>query len=141
VPSFVGRKQAHAHAEASTSMRFTPAADGERAGLAAVQSDQSWLFFGIQQIGGSPMLVLVGRDGEQAPRVGRVLASRKLPGTLAQPVRLKLAFDAGRVSATYALNNGTWKSLGKDLDASFLSTKKAGGFVGTVIGLYNSVQP
>ena len=141
VPSFVGRKQAHAHAEASTSMRFAPAADGERAGLAAVQSDQSWLFFGIQQMDGSPMLVLAERDGEQAPRIGRVLASRKLPGTLAQPVRLKLAFDGGRVSATYALNDGRWESLEKDLDATFLSTKKAGGFVGTVIGLYNAVQP
>jgi len=45
------------------------------------------------------------------------------------------------VSATYALNDGRWESLEKDLDATFLSTKKAGGFVGTVIGLYNAVQP
>jgi alpha-N-arabinofuranosidase len=87
------------------------------------------------------MLVLAERDGEQAPRVGRVLASRKLPGTLAQPVRLRLAFDGGRVSATYALDDGEWKPLENGLDASFLSTKKAGGFVGTVIGLYNAVQP
>lgn len=85
------------------------------------------------------MLVLAECVGEHAPRGGRILASRKLPGALAQPVRLRLAFDAGRVVATYALNDGKWKSLEKDLDGTFLSTKKAAGFVGTVIGLYDAV--
>jgi alpha-N-arabinofuranosidase len=51
-PAFIGRRLQHAVATISTTLHFSPDRDGARAGLAAVQSDRSWLFFGITRIGG-----------------------------------------------------------------------------------------
>lgn len=62
VPAFVGRRQQHHVATFSTVMRYTPVHDGDRAGLAAVQSDESFLFFGVTRRGGKPVITLYARD-------------------------------------------------------------------------------
>src|SRR6185295_19104236 len=38
-PSFLGRRQQHITASASTAMRYTPANDGDKAGIVALQND------------------------------------------------------------------------------------------------------
>ena len=84
------------------------------------------------------------RKTAQDPRQGRVLASVPLArqdGSAAQRVYLKLSIDGGVLGAAYALRKDQWNSLAAGVDATFLSTKLAGGFVGTVIGLYNEQAP
>jgi len=53
------------------------------------------------------------------------------------PIYLKLSIDGGTLQASYATRKNHWKPLGGQVDATFLSTRLAGGFVGTVVGLYN----
>jgi xylan 1,4-beta-xylosidase len=136
VPAFVGRKQAHAIATVSTALRYTPDRDGDRAGLVAMQSDDAYLFLGVQREQGRDMVTLSVRTTAQDPRQGRVLARAPLSGA-GQPVYLRLSIDGGVLAASYALRKDQWKRLATGVDATFLSTKLAGGFVGTVIGLYN----
>ncbi|MRV70293.1 family 43 glycosylhydrolase [Duganella sp. FT92W] len=138
VPSFVGRKQAHAIATVSTAMRYTPERVGDRAGLVAMQNDDAYLFLGVQQQDGKPVVALSVRKNGDDPQQGRRVASAPLPPAAAgKPVYLKLSVDGGVLSASYALRANAWQPLAGKVDATFLSTKQAGGFVGTVIGLYN----
>ena len=53
------------------------------------------------------------------------------PGTL----KLMMNGDGGRYSFFYDAGDG-WRPLKVDDDGSILSTEKAGGFVGTVLGPY-----
>jgi xylan 1,4-beta-xylosidase len=137
-PSFIGRKQAHAIATVSTELRYTAERAGDRAGLVAMQSDDAYLFLGVQWLDGKQVVALTVRRNGQDPRQGRVVASAPLPQLGAgRPVYLKLSIDGGSLSAAYAVRKHAWKDLAVQHDATFLSTKLAGGFVGTVIGLYN----
>ena len=137
-PSFVGRKQAHAIASVSTALRYQPERDGDRAGLVAMQSDDAYLFLGVQWRDGKQEVTLIIRKNAQDPQAGRVVSSAPLPArATGKPVYLKLSIDGGTLGAAYALRKDEWKSLVPAHDATFLSTKLAGGFVGTVLGLYN----
>ena len=137
-PSFVGRKQAHAIASVSTALRYTAERTGDRAGLVAMQNDDAYLFLGVQWRDGKQEVALSVRKNAQDPQAGRVIASAPLPAMAAnKPVYLKLSIDGGTLSAAYALRKDDWKRLMPGYDATFLSTKLAGGFVGTVVGLYN----
>jgi alpha-N-arabinofuranosidase len=129
-PSFVGRRQQHHVATISTTMHFTPLADGARAGLAAVQSDQSNLFFGVTRVAGKPMVALYTRDRSD---VNMQVAIAPIDPRRA--VTLTIRANDGRWSFDYA-NGGRARTLKSDLDISLLTTERAGGFVGTVVGPY-----
>jgi alpha-N-arabinofuranosidase len=131
VPAFIGRRQQHANATFSTIVQYTPTKDGDRAGLAAVQSDRSNLFFGLTRIAGKSVVALYTRDdadtdtliaAEPMATNGRVTLTMRVTGAT-------IAFDYGV--------DGRTKTLKQGLDATLLSTKKAGGFVGTVVGPYH----
>ncbi|WP_315762778.1 glycoside hydrolase family 43 protein [Sphingomonas sp. Y38-1Y] len=127
VPAFVGRRQQHHIATASTTVTFAPAKDGDRAGLAAMQSDQSNLFFGVTRIAGKPVVALYTRDKGEETLVASV------PVDPRRPVTLTIRANAGSMAFDY--HAGSAKRTLKDaLDTRFLSTNRAGGFVGTVIG-------
>ena len=130
VPAFVGRRQQHAIATMSTTLRFTPEKDGDIAGLAAIQSDRSHIVFGISQVGGKKMIMLTSRDNADADTL---VASAPL--TAAGPVTLTMRADGGKMAFDYEVD-GKQATLKADLDATLLSTHKAGGFVGTVVGPY-----
>nr|WP_317892465.1 glycoside hydrolase family 43 protein [uncultured Sphingomonas sp.] len=129
VPAFVGRRQQHHVATVSTTVRFNPEADGERGGLAAMQSDRNYLFFGVTRIAGKPVVALYTSDKGRE----RLVASAPIsPG---KPVTLTIRADGPTMAFDYEGTAGR-KTLAADVDARFLSTKVATGFVGTLIGPY-----
>lgn len=127
-PAFLGRRQQHHLATVSTEMRFAPDADGDRAGLVAMQSDLNHLFFGVTRIGGKPVLALYTTDQGKE----RLVASVPAP---AGPLTLTIRATADRMAFDYATASGKG-TLASDVDARLLSTKTAGGFVGTLMGPY-----
>ncbi|PZU06662.1 MAG: glycoside hydrolase 43 family protein [Sphingobium sp.] len=131
VPAFIGRRQQHAIATFSTTLRYTPEKDGDRAGLAAVQSDRSNLFFGLTRIAGKPVVALYTRDDADADTL---VASA--PIATSGPVTLTIRATGGTMAFDYAAGGRT-QTLRQNVDATLLSTKKAGGFVGTVVGPYH----
>ncbi|MDO7836403.1 glycoside hydrolase family 43 protein [Sphingobium sp. HBC34] len=131
VPAFIGRRQQHATATISTTLRYTPVTDGDRAGLAAVQSDRSNLFFGLTRLSGKPVVALYTRDAADADTL--VAAA---PVRTNGPVTLTMRITGGTMAFDYGVGGKT-RTLKADMDATLLSTKKAGGFVGTVVGPYH----
>lgn len=132
VPAFVGRRQQHHVATVSTTLRYVPGKDGARAGLAAVQSDLNYLFFGLTRIAGNPVVALYVRDKADSDTL---IASA--PIDPAQPVTLTIRANAGSWAFDYQAGDGQRRTLKADLDATLLTTERAGGFVGTVIGPYS----
>ena len=130
VPAFVGRRQQHAVANVGTTVRFNPAQDGDRAGLAAVQSDQSYLFFGLTRIDGKPMVALYTRNKGAEKLVASAL------WTQSGPLTLSIKVDGARMAFDYGSGKTATRTLASGIDARFLSTHEAGGFTGTVLGPY-----
>ena len=139
-PAFIARKQAHATAEVSTALNYEPGRDGDRAGLVALQSDNAYLFLGVIEVRGTRRVAVMRRETASDPQTGRLVSSAVLPRR-ARTVRLRLKIDGAALSASYGWGRQGWKPLSTGGDAIFLSTKKAGGFVGTIIGLENETNP
>lgn len=128
-PAFLGRRQQHHVAMMRTSVTFSPEHNGDRAGLAAVQSDQSYLFFGLTRLNDRDVVALFARaKGEE-----RLVASAPVQNNGAMTLTIRA--DGGRMAFDYAGAGGTG-TLVPDFDARFLSTHEAGGFTGTVVGPY-----
>lgn len=128
VPAFIGRRQQHHVATISTTFRYMPPADGGAAGLAAVQNDRSLLRFAVTRIAGKPMVALYTRD--QADRDTLVASAPIDPATA---VSLTIRADGGTMAFDYVVG-GERRTLKSGVDASFLSTQRASGFVGTIVG-------
>ncbi len=132
-PAFMARRQQHHVATVSTAVRFVPDTDGERAGLAAVQSDENYLVFGITRIAGKPVVALYTADK------GRETLVASAPIAAGEPVTLTIRATGGTMAFDYQGRTGL-RTLARDVDARFLSTKTAGGFVGTLIGPYAATR-
>ncbi|MNV13337.1 Beta-xylosidase [compost metagenome] len=128
-PAFLGRRQQHLRFAASTAM--TRPAAGVAAGLAAFQSEAYWYFLGVRSLGGDRVSVfLEGRDGTG---VTRTLASRELEAQAM--LRLQIQGDEGDYAFAFDTGDGQgWQTLASDVDGTVLSTDRAGGFVGTLLG-------
>ncbi len=135
-PSFLARRQQHLNASITTRVRFTPAHDGDRAGLAAFQNDDYWFFLGIEQVAGKTMIRLDRRAGADDPKTGTMVAEAPLDGTVGAPIGLRITARGGRYDFAYATRPGVWRVLARDVDGTILSTQIAGGFVGTMLGIY-----
>ena len=133
-PSFLARRQQHMNAAAATELRSCPRADGEEAGIAALQNDEYWYLLALQRSGGATRLVLKRRAGAHDPAGGTVLATA--PWTCGTPVRLRIAARGAAYTFSYAAAGGAWRAVGGPQDGRILSTHVAGGFVGAVFGLY-----
>lgn len=135
-PSFLARRQQHANASASTVLRFAPAHDGERAGLLALQNDAYWYFLGLENRGGRLEVTLDRRAGADDPQDGRTIASAPFTAAAGAPLYLKVEARGGRYDFYYGYSRGHWQPLKMGEDGTILSTKRAGGFVGAMLGLY-----
>ena len=135
-PSFIGRRQQHAFASASVAMRFAPARAGDAAGLMAFQNDDYFFFLGVTLDDGKPVLRLEQRAGPKTGGTSVVLASTPLSERQDAPIYLKIDARGGEYNFSYALEPNEWIVLKAGADGTILSTKVAGGFVGTMLGMY-----
>ena len=131
-PAFIGLRQPEARVAFGTKLTYRPQAEGDRAGLAAVQSDDNYLFFGIARRDGKDVLEVTRRAGPNDPRDGVVLASKPIDPEDGE-IMLSLVIDGGKASFGYG---DAFEYLIQNVDVTNLSSAKAGGFVGTVVGVY-----
>ena len=131
-PSFLGRRQQHAHARASTVMRYAPERVGDRAGLAAFYDDDHFYLLAVARTAEGVEIRVEGRTGGDTT----VLARRPLPEPGEHRVRLRIDARGAAYDFHYALDDGPWVPVARDVDGTILSTRVAGGFVGTFFGLH-----
>ena len=135
-PSFIGLRQKHVAASFSARMLFQPRADGDEAGLMMLQNDAAYLFCGLAQRDGQTEVIAARRASAADPRDGVVLAAYPVDAAQAKGMKLTLTVDGGKLGCAFALGGAPAVWVLKDSDATFLSTAKAGGFVGALMGVY-----
>jgi xylan 1,4-beta-xylosidase len=127
---FIARRQQHQDFDAVTEMEAAP--PGNEAGLAAFQNESHWYFLGARSGTGSTLEVFLRRAAGGAP-------TEVTTTTVATPKshRLRLRIRGAGPSYSFHYDAGAgWQPLRENEDGTILSTEKAGGFVGTVIGPY-----
>jgi xylan 1,4-beta-xylosidase len=133
-PSLLARRQQHMDATAATELRSCPAAEGEEAGIAALQNDDFWYLLALQRTSGGTRLILRRRAGAAEPAAGTIVA--ETPWRCGAPLRLRVAANRAAYAFSYAAGGQAWRQLGPSQDGTILSTRTAGGFVGAMFGLY-----
>jgi beta-xylosidase len=133
-PSFIGRRQQHISATASTAVHFVPDRPGDLAGLVAFQNETHNYVLAVARTADTTVVQLEMRNGTAVP--DSVIARIPVRLSPRDPVELRIDARGGRYDFYYAQRHGAWRPVARDADGTILSSKKAGGFVGTVIGMY-----
>jgi alpha-N-arabinofuranosidase len=132
-PSLLARRQQHLNATATTKIRFNPPSDDSEAGMVALQNDDFWYFLAVGRDHGNLVIRLRRRAGSNDPQDGTILASAPLEYG---PVELRISASGASYDFDWSSDGRRWHALAHDADGTVLSTKRAGGFVGAVFGLY-----
>lgn len=130
-PAFIGRRQQHLTYSASTQLAL-PLDNNIKAGIVAFQSEQSHYFLAVQKTAQGHQLLLEKAE-QSAPKIIHTL---DIPDSL-KNIDLKIDGDQGVISFYYQTpKSKKWQPIAQKLDGTILSTQKAGGFVGTYLGLH-----
>lgn len=137
-PSFLGHRQQHATGSVSARLEFDPKAENEKAGLLIFQNETHFYFVCKSIIGGKSVIQLFSSKTESAQeRAMELVASQELVGEMARnPIGLKIEAHGSTYSFLYGTQKDKWTLLKDGVDARFLSTRVAGGFVGCMYALY-----
>jgi len=135
-PSYLGRRQQHMNATVTTTMHFVLPGPGDRAGLVALQNDEYYYFFGLQNIDDQMQIVVSKRTGANDPVNGIIVHSKAIDDIPNATIELRIEAHEGRYSFRYRLPHDKWQLLAENLDGTILSTQVAGGFVGATLGIY-----
>ncbi|HEX9956690.1 MAG TPA: glycoside hydrolase family 43 protein, partial [Fibrella sp.] len=132
-PSFIGKRQQHLYSMAETELNFSPRSDKEKAGLMIFQDERHFYLLSKSTAQGKDMLQLFKSN----PKDKSMELLTEVPLTAkAGKVGLRIASMGGTYSFSFSDDAKNWKLLKDNVDAKFLSTKEAGGFIGCLYGLY-----
>lgn len=133
-PAFVCRRIQHKQFNASASIDFKPKSHKERAGLLVFKDETHQYLLAKHRTGKGTFvsLIKVGAAGEE--HIGSVAVPAK-----AKSVDLKVEGDDDTFAFYCSLDGGnSWTPVAEGVDAAYTSTREAGGFTGTMVGLYAS---
>jgi xylan 1,4-beta-xylosidase len=138
-PSFIGKRQQHLYCTAETEMDFTPKSESEKAGLTILQDERHFYFISKSLDQGKPVIQLfkASSDGKTMEMI-----TQKQITEAGKSVKLRIVAE-GEFYSFYFSNGPSWQLMQDKLDAKYLSTKTAGGFIGSLFGMYatSSGQP
>jgi xylan 1,4-beta-xylosidase len=129
-PSFVGFRQQHHRATMITKLAFSATAENEKAGLVVFQNEKAYHYLCKSIADDKPVVQLFQSSGDSM----KLLTSTPL-SSANRDCYLRVEPMDSIYTMSYSLNGSNWTKI-RDVDGTILSTAKAGGFVGCVIGLY-----
>ncbi|MBP1164234.1 alpha-N-arabinofuranosidase [Chryseobacterium sp. PvR013] len=122
----------HESFETSVTLDFKPKSEKELAGITCYQSETFNYVFGITKKDKDFYIVLERTE----KGVSKLIASEKI--SLSKPVKLQVVADKDEHSFNYSIDGKNYKNLGGPVSGDILSTDVAGGFTGSLIGLYST---
>lgn len=136
-PSFIGHRQQNLFCYASTSIDFTAKKENEKAGLLIFQNENHFYFL-CQSIENNNQVVQLYKSDDKGTETANMILvkSQSIAINSKKEIQLKIVATGNTYSFYYAVDNHTWILLTDKMDAKFLSTKVAGGFVGSLFALY-----
>lgn len=132
-PSFIGKRQQHIYGSAETEMNFMAMSDNEKAGIIIFQDEGHFYYLCKSTAKGKPVIQLFKSNPESKTMD---LLVEFLAATDSEKVLLRIDFEGEYYNFYCALKPNDWIPIKEKIDAKFLSTEVAGGFIGCVFGLY-----
>jgi len=141
-PSFLGRRQQHLRGAASTALAFNAKAENEKAGLLIFQNEEHFYFLCKSTQGNIPVIQLYKSTGSRDSLTGMELiaSSPIVKAREESEVVLRIEAKGDMYSFSCSYDPGGWIVIKDSVDAKFLSTKVAGGFVGCMYAMYATSQ-
>ena len=116
---------------------FVPGDSDDEAGLAAFQNDAAYYTLGLSlNEEGTSVVRLRRRASENADPDGEIVTEVPALAAPGEPLKLKIAAQGPEIDFYQASPEGEWQPVALGEDGTILSTEKAGGFVGTLLGVY-----
>lgn len=122
----------HEDFETSVTLDFKPKSKKELAGITCYQSERFNYVFGITKKDKDYYIVLERTEKGES----KLIASEKI--SLSKTVRLQVVGEKDEYNFNYSLDGKNFKNLGGSVSGDILSTDVAGGFTGSLIGLYST---
>jgi xylan 1,4-beta-xylosidase len=133
IPSFVGKRQQHLFCSTTTALDFTPSADNEKAGLMIFQDEKHFYYLCKSLENNEPVLQLFRSN--TSSKTMDLMAKHPL-ASIDQQLQLRIDAAGAYYSFHFATEPNKWQLLKDKIDAKFLSTQEAGGFIGCFFGMY-----
>ncbi|MBN8837987.1 MAG: family 43 glycosylhydrolase [Sphingobacteriia bacterium] len=130
-PAFIGFRQAHTSFEASTSLAFKAKKDYEKAGLLIFQNEHHFYYL-CQSIKNKRTVLQLYQSTVTDSLT--LLSEQEI--SVSNTLQLKVKSTKKGYSFYYAVEKNKWVLVSANMDNKFLSTKTAGGFIGTMIAMY-----
>lgn len=137
-PSFLGHRQQHLNGSAIIAMEFLPNIENEKAGLLVFQNEKHFYFLCKSMESGKPVIQLYKSSdiGHSNINMDLINSSKIKEDENRRPLYLKIESNGDTYSFMYSFESNKWNLLKDSVDAKFLSTRIAGGFVGCMYALY-----
>ncbi|HEX2976787.1 MAG TPA: glycoside hydrolase family 43 protein [Bacteroidales bacterium] len=123
-------RQQHSYFSFTTTLKYNPVTEKDLAGIVCLQSERFNYVFGLTRKDKDIYLVLQRTERGKST----ILASNKVE--VKNPVILKVKAEGDNYEFSYALDGTNFINLGGTVSGDILSTNVAGGFTGSLIGLY-----
>ena len=142
-PSVVGRWVTHFEFKATATMSYNPEKPGDAAGILLFHNDENNVGFikSIDESGKQCLILEAVSKGEQKHFFSVALADDETDKELQLCVQGVRDNETGEVNYvfSYAVSGSNeWKNVGAPVSANLISTQTAGGFTGTMVGVYAS---
>jgi alpha-N-arabinofuranosidase len=123
-------RQQHNSFSFTATLTYAPATEKDLAGIVCMQSEMFNYVFGITKKEKDFFVVLQKNSKGQS----LILATSKIDTR--NPVQLQVKADGDNYEFSYSTNDTDFMNLGGIVSGDILSTNVAGGFTGSLIGLY-----
>jgi alpha-N-arabinofuranosidase len=131
-PSMLCYRQQHNSFTATATLLYRPQSESDLAGIACYQKETFHYVLGITRIGGSYYVQLVRTERGESTLVARYDIHKPT-----QPIHLQVRAEGDDYYFSYAADGtDSFVNIGGKVSGDILSTQVAGGFTGSVIGLY-----
>lgn len=125
------QRQQHQNFTASATMKYVPKSANDLAGLTCYQSEAFNYVFGITKKGKDFYILLQRTEKGNS----KIIAGEKI--NVKKPIRLQVTAKGDDYRFNYSVDGGVnFINLGGTVSGDILSTNVAGGFTGSLIGLY-----
>ncbi|MGC8765712.1 MAG: family 43 glycosylhydrolase, partial [Brevinematia bacterium] len=133
-PSFIGRRLQHSKGYVMTKMLFNPYGENEKAGLIIFQDEEHFYYLCKSKKNDKYVIELYVSDGSKHPDYMKAMFCQELSNN--EPLVLKIEFKGRYFNFYYGFSEKDLKILAENVDATFLSIRKAWGFTGNVLAMY-----
>lgn len=124
----------HKKFNSSVVLSYIPKSDSELAGIVCYQKENYNYVFGITKKDKEYYILLERNEGQKST----VISSAKIE--LKKPIKLAIECNGDNIRFNYSENELDYVNLGGTLSTDIITTNVAGGFTGTLLGLYATTK-